>query len=101
MDTRDARNGIVIPARIVDGDFAGWLRASMAERGMTTRGLAMRSGIDHTTISRLMRGDRDPKLATVVALLRVLGPQPLWGASGHAAGTPAGVAAHRLNGVAP
>jgi DNA-binding XRE family transcriptional regulator len=66
-----------IPPRIMDGDFAGWLRDSMAERGMTTRGLAMRTGINHSTISRLMRGDRDPSLATAIALLRVLGPEPL------------------------
>lgn len=70
-------DGLSIPPRIVDGDFAGWLRHEMAERGMTTRGLAMRTGVHHSIISRLMRGDRDPSLPTAVALLRVLGPEPL------------------------
>jgi transcriptional regulator with XRE-family HTH domain len=70
-------SSISIPPRILDEDFAGWLRDAMAARGLTTRGLAMRTGIDHSTISRLMQGDRDPKLATAVALLRVLGTQPI------------------------
>jgi transcriptional regulator with XRE-family HTH domain len=70
-------DALSIPPRIVEGDFAGWLRDAMAERGMTTRGLAMRTGIHHSIISRLMRGDRDPSLSTMVALLRVLGRQPL------------------------
>ena len=59
------------------GDFAGWLRDSMAARGLSTRGLAARSGIDHSTIYRLAKGSREPLLNTAVALLRVLGTEPL------------------------
>jgi transcriptional regulator with XRE-family HTH domain len=70
-------NSISIPARIVVGDFAGWLRDSMAARGLSTRGLAARSGIDHSTIYRLAQGSREPSLNTAVALLRVLGTEPL------------------------
>lgn len=73
------RVAVSMPARIVDGDFAGWLRDAMAERGVTTRVLAMRTGIDHTTISRLRRGANAPTLSTAVALLRVLGSRPMTG----------------------
>jgi transcriptional regulator with XRE-family HTH domain len=68
---------ISIPPRVLDADFAGWLRDAMAERGLTTRILAMRTGVDHSSIWRLMNGEREPKLSTAVALLRVLGPEPL------------------------
>ncbi len=77
MDQQSSPLSIPLSARILAGDFAGWLCDAMAERGMTTRSLAMRSGIDHGTISRVMRGEQDPRLTTAVALLRVLGKQPL------------------------
>jgi transcriptional regulator with XRE-family HTH domain len=76
-DSQPGLGSVALPPRVLDGDFAGWLRDAMAERGMTTRGLSMRTGIDHSTISRLMQGDRDPMLATTIELLRVLGPHPL------------------------
>jgi transcriptional regulator with XRE-family HTH domain len=66
---------ISIPARILAGDFAGWLREAMAGRHMSTRALAARSGIDHSTISRLAHGEREPSLATAVAILKVLGTE--------------------------
>jgi transcriptional regulator with XRE-family HTH domain len=71
MDTQPS-SGIAIPARVIDDDFGGWLRDGMAERGMTTRSLAMRTGINHTSISRLMRNQREPSLSTAVALIRIL-----------------------------
>ena len=70
---------LVLPSRIVLGDFAGWLRDAMAERGLTQRALAMRTGINHATISRLVTGARSPSLSTAVAILRVLGTRPLRG----------------------
>jgi DNA-binding XRE family transcriptional regulator len=68
---------ISIPPRILAGDFSGWLRDAMAARDLSTRGLAMRSGIDHSTIYRLGKGDREPSLATAVALLKVLAAEPM------------------------
>ena len=62
-----------IPGRVADGDFRGWLRDAITERRISQRVLAMRSGVDHSTISRIMRG-RSPSLATALAILRVLGP---------------------------
>ena len=56
----------------MDGDFAGWLCDAMAARGMSQRMLAALSGIDHSTVSRLLSGDRQPALATALALIRVL-----------------------------
>ncbi len=65
-----------IPSRVLEGDFAGWLREAMAARRLSTRMLAIRAGIDHSTIYRLATGDRQPSLATAVALLRVLAADP-------------------------
>lgn len=70
-------NDLRLPARIVEGDFAGWLRDAMDARRMSSRALAMRAGINHSTIVRLRTAGRDPGLATAIALLRVLaGEQP-------------------------
>jgi DNA-binding XRE family transcriptional regulator len=43
----------------------------MAARGMSYRMLAVRAGVDHSTIQRLVMGDRLPSLATAVAIIRV------------------------------
>jgi transcriptional regulator with XRE-family HTH domain len=67
---------VVVPRRIFEGDFAGWLRDEMTARRMTMGMLAFRSGVDHTTISRLLRHERQPMLRTLGALLSVLGPVP-------------------------
>ena len=69
-------DGIRIPPRIIDGDFAGWLRDAMASRGLSARVVGMRTGINHSTITRLLHGGREPTLATVVALLRLFGSEP-------------------------
>jgi len=70
-------DSIFIPARILAGDFGGWLRDAMAARRLSTRGLATRCGIDHSTIYRLAHGEREPSLATALALLKVLGTEPI------------------------
>jgi transcriptional regulator with XRE-family HTH domain len=62
-----------IPSRVADGDFGGWLREALAARRVSQRVLAMRSGVNHSTISRILAG-RNPSLATALAILRVLGP---------------------------
>lgn len=67
---------LVIPARVVEGDFAGWLSEAMAARRMSHRMLQVRSGLDHTTIYRLAAGQRQPTLPTALALLRILGGGP-------------------------
>jgi transcriptional regulator with XRE-family HTH domain len=63
---------INVPAPILAGDFAGWLREAMQARGVSQRMLGLISGIDHSTISRLLSGDREPTLGTALALIRVL-----------------------------
>jgi DNA-binding XRE family transcriptional regulator len=68
---------IQVPKRWLSGDFAGWLRQAMSNRGMSRRALAMRSGINHSTIARLLSGEHEPRLTTALALLRVLDPEPL------------------------
>src|SRR5512135_392793 len=52
--------------------FNEWLRAQLKAKKMSQRQLAQQSGVDHSTISRLIRGDRTPSLATAQALARGL-----------------------------
>ena len=66
-----------LPPLVADGEFARWLRENMAERRMTIRMLALRAGVDHSTISRIMNEARDPRLSTALALLRVLETRPM------------------------
>jgi hypothetical protein len=40
--------------------FARWLEAELRARRLSRRGLARRSGVDHSTIVRLLCGQRDP-----------------------------------------
>jgi transcriptional regulator with XRE-family HTH domain len=52
--------------------FNEWLQEQLKAKKMSQRQLAQQSGIDHSTISRLIRGDRTPSLATATALARGL-----------------------------
>ncbi len=56
--------------------FTRWLRTQLQAKGISQRLLAHRSGVDHSTISRMVHGDRVPTLRTATRLasgLRVLG----------------------------
>jgi transcriptional regulator with XRE-family HTH domain len=53
--------------------FNQWLQVQLKTRKLTQRQLAQKSGVDHSTISRLTRGDRDPSLRTATMLVRGLG----------------------------
>jgi len=52
--------------------FNEWLRAQLKAKKMSQRQLAQQSGVDHSTISRLIRGDRMPSLGTATQLARGL-----------------------------
>ena len=52
--------------------FNEWLRAQLKVKKMSQRQLAQQSGVDHSTISRLIRGDRVPSLGTATKLARGL-----------------------------
>ena len=52
--------------------FNEWLRAQLKAKKMSQRQLAQQSGVDHSTISRLIRGDRMPSLGTAPKLARGL-----------------------------
>jgi transcriptional regulator with XRE-family HTH domain len=59
--------------------FNIWLRRQLRERRMSQRQLAALSGVDHSTISRLLRDGRQPSLATatkLVSALRGVGVDP-------------------------
>ncbi|HYM51907.1 MAG TPA: helix-turn-helix transcriptional regulator [Candidatus Dormibacteraeota bacterium] len=68
-------DSIGIPPRILDGDFAGWLREAMAARHVSARGVARRTGINQSTVTRLSLGEQQPTLTTAVTLLRLLNPR--------------------------
>ncbi|MGQ0609235.1 MAG: helix-turn-helix domain-containing protein [Chloroflexota bacterium] len=52
--------------------FNLWLRRQMRERRMSQRQLAALSGVNHSTISRLIRQDRHPSLETATKLAKAL-----------------------------
>jgi transcriptional regulator with XRE-family HTH domain len=52
--------------------FNEWLKAQLKAKKMSQRQLAQQSGVDHSTISRLIRGDRMPSLGTATKLARGL-----------------------------
>jgi transcriptional regulator with XRE-family HTH domain len=52
--------------------FNEWLRVQLKAKKMSQRQLAQQSGVDHSTISRLIRGDRMPSLGTATKLARGL-----------------------------
>jgi transcriptional regulator with XRE-family HTH domain len=52
--------------------FNEWLRAQLRVKKMSQRQLAQQSGVDHSTISRLIRGDRMPSLGTATKLAKGL-----------------------------
>jgi transcriptional regulator with XRE-family HTH domain len=55
--------GTKIPVEL-SVDFGKWLTTQLRQKHMTQRQLAMFSGVDHSTISRLARGGRIPSLET-------------------------------------
>lgn len=53
--------------------FNQWLQLQLRARKLTQRQLAQKSGVDHSTISRLASGDRVPSLRTATRLAHGLG----------------------------
>jgi hypothetical protein len=64
---------IQIPQRIIEGDVAGWLRDEMNARRMSARMVGLRAGINHSSVTKLLYGGRQPTLTTTVALVRLFG----------------------------
>ncbi|HET9416394.1 MAG TPA: helix-turn-helix transcriptional regulator [Candidatus Limnocylindria bacterium] len=52
--------------------FNVWLRRQLRERRISQRQLAHMSGVDHSTISRLIGGGRTPSLETATKIARAL-----------------------------
>jgi transcriptional regulator with XRE-family HTH domain len=52
--------------------YGEWLGAQLRARKMTQRLLAQRTGVDHSTISRILSGERNPTLRTATTLVRGL-----------------------------
>lgn len=60
-------NGHDLGQPLVDG-FADYLRRELAARRWSVRYLGVRSGVNHSTISRLLNANRTPSLQTVLRL---------------------------------
>jgi transcriptional regulator with XRE-family HTH domain len=58
---------------VASRDFGGWLLGELAASGLSQRQLAERSGLHHSTVSRLLRAKREPSYATVLKLAGGLG----------------------------
>jgi transcriptional regulator with XRE-family HTH domain len=56
-----------------DTQFRDWLRLKLRARAMSIRLLAQRSGTSASTVSRIVRGERQASLRTAIRLIRVLG----------------------------
>ena len=71
----DAR-ALVVRTKEVDktstDHFREWLAERARIRSLSHAQLAMRCGIDRSTVSRIMKGNRQPTLDTAIRLLRVL-----------------------------
>jgi transcriptional regulator with XRE-family HTH domain len=52
--------------------FREWLRRQLRARRMSLRQLAVHSGVSASTVSRVVRGDRQPSLQTALRLANVL-----------------------------
>ena len=61
-------DAVIIPSQ----RFAENMRRSRERRGFSQQTLAFRCGLHRTEISLLERGDRDPRLSTLVRLARAL-----------------------------
>ena len=59
----------------VHDGFSMWLRGQLRMRNMTQRQLAERSGVHHSTISRVMTGQRSVNLQTAARLAECFGVQ--------------------------
>jgi transcriptional regulator with XRE-family HTH domain len=57
-----------------ESPFCDWLEAQLRSSRISQRQLAMRAGVHHSTISRLIRHRRTPSLVTAVRLAQVLDP---------------------------
>jgi DNA-binding XRE family transcriptional regulator len=77
----------VIPARVqmkqaiaqakrLDLSFAVWLSRQLRRKRISQRELARRGGLDHSTISRILVGAREPSWSTVQRIAQVVGFPP-------------------------
>ena len=52
--------------------FQAWLARAVDERGLSHAQLALRSGMDRSTVSRILAGERKPSLDTAIHLIEAL-----------------------------
>lgn len=73
---RHDRPGIIF--ELTDGDgFQDWLQTELRVRRMSQRQLAARAGVDHSSVSRLLRGGRVPSLRTVLRIAQSVDPDAI------------------------
>ena len=52
--------------------FQAWLIRTVDDRGLSHAQLALRSGMDRSTVSRILAGERKPSLDTAIHLIEAL-----------------------------
>ena len=57
-----------------EGQFSDWLATQLRARRMSLRQLADRSGVNVSTVSRILHGKRRPSLRTALVISRALEP---------------------------
>jgi transcriptional regulator with XRE-family HTH domain len=60
----------------IDLSFAIWLSRQLRRHRVTQREVARRSGLNHSTISRILLGHREPSWGTVQRLALAVGYPP-------------------------
>jgi DNA-binding XRE family transcriptional regulator len=64
-----------------EGQFSDWLGTQLRARRMSLRQLADRSGVNVSTVSRILHGKRRPSLRTALLLSHALEPAAMPGQS--------------------
>ena len=64
-----------------EGQFSDWLETQLRARRMSLRQLADRSGVNVSTVSRILHGKRRPSLRTALLLSHALEPARTSGGS--------------------
>ena len=58
---------------LTTGDFLRWLRREIRDRRLSQRMVAMRAGVNHSTLSRWLSEGHEPSLPTLSAVVVALG----------------------------
>lgn len=76
IEGMDNKKMIAANGEVKVSDLARWLQEQLNLRGWTTADLVKRTGLYHSTISRILKGEREAGPDTCLALAKALDEQP-------------------------